>query len=33
MLPAVVLIPVIEAVATALTTIAIQKLLDDPRRR
>lgn len=33
MLPAVVLIPVIEAVATAVTTIAVQKLLDAPNRR
>ncbi len=33
MLPAVVLVPVIEAVATAITTIAVQKLLDDSSRR
>ncbi len=33
MLPAVVLVPVIEAVATAITTIAVQKLLDASPRR
>jgi hypothetical protein len=33
MLPAVVFIPVIEALATAVTTIAVQKLLDDSTRR
>lgn len=33
MLPAVVLVPVIEAVATAVTTIAVQKLLDNSVRR
>ncbi len=33
MLPAAVLIPVIEAVATAVTSIAVQKLLDDSTRR
>lgn len=33
MLPAVVFIPVIEALATAVTTIAVQKLLDDSARR
>ena len=33
MLPAVVLIPVIEAVATAVTAITVQKLLDDSTRR
>ncbi len=34
MLPAVIFVPVIEAVATALTTIAVQKLLnsDGPSR-
>lgn len=32
MLPAIILVPAIEAIATALTTIAVQKLLnlDDP---
>lgn len=33
MLPTVVFIPVIEAVATAVTTIAVQKLLDNSTRR
>jgi len=35
MLPAIVLVPVVEAIATALTALAVQKLLsvDDPIRR
>jgi hypothetical protein len=33
MLPAVVLIPIVESVAAAITTFAVQKLLDAPTRR
>lgn len=33
MLPAVVFIPVVEAVATAVTSVVVQKLLDDSNRR
>lgn len=35
MLPAIVLVPVVEAIATAVTTIAVQKLLngDQPAHR